>query len=716
MAVINPAPANPVLYSRRVFAALSLLLAVFLSFFYVRYVPLVPPFQLILVPVLLAGTFFMLQDVERGVLFFAAAFLLINNLPYYFGIHEHIPHAPISLVLFLFVLLGWLVHYTFHDFHQVPHHQLVTPLLLFAGMVALSAVITAGRYVNFFPFLTDAVYEWNTNVTGVSSGGAVMSVLFSALNYLTGFGVFAIVLQTARSRAFLRLLVTVILISLSFSLLLGYYQAYADSGFGNTPFWETLRQINATFKDPNAFAAVLVTAFPLILGLAVMSRGWTRVFPLTLLAAGLFLYPQIGNRSSLLGLGFGGLVFAGVMVWIRVKRRTGSIKPIKRVKNKILLPGLFAAAFIMLVGGSVLLTDSRLLQRTQIVGDVIKTRGSLISISPERYFLWKEAVHLASLHPLTSVGIGAYIIELPNYYSVDDAAYPEQLEIFRRIDSAENYFLHVWAEMGWGGLLLSFWLFGGILAGMIKVFRRLDPGSPFAPLQAGAAAAVAAYIPNLFFHSYVGSFEAKAMFWMAVAVLFSFQAMDESQGGKRRSRTFRMAGIAFLAVFAALFLWQSTHSLSLESRSGRFDIRQDFGFYQIEKTESGREFRWTKKTSGKTIEIEDPVLTLMLHASHPDIRENPVSVDVFLVEGFFRSKKPLETISIRSEEWSEYEIPVRDYVGRKMILLLQVSRTWNPLKEKGVLDPRDLGVAVGVASLKRLGSAAGTRDQHRGHR
>jgi len=73
-----------------------------LFFFYVRYVPLVKSFQAAFLPVLFAVFGLTLIKREWGLLFFIFSFLLINNLPYFFGIDERLPHAPAALVLFMF--------------------------------------------------------------------------------------------------------------------------------------------------------------------------------------------------------------------------------------------------------------------------------------------------------------------------------------------------------------------------------------------------------------------------------------------------------------------------------------------------------------------------------------------------------------------------------------------------------------------------------------
>lgn len=61
--------------------------------FYYKYVPLVPAFQITVVPILLTVFLITILKVKRGILLFIFLFPLINNLPYFFGIFLDIPHA-----------------------------------------------------------------------------------------------------------------------------------------------------------------------------------------------------------------------------------------------------------------------------------------------------------------------------------------------------------------------------------------------------------------------------------------------------------------------------------------------------------------------------------------------------------------------------------------------------------------------------------------------
>src|SRR5512135_975062 len=162
------------------------------SLFYLKYVPLVRPFQMILGPVLLACFLLAAARLEWGVLFFAFGFPLINNLPYFFRIYEDTPHAPTALVLFLALFLGWLAGRVLRPPQPLPAtatlraYPLVRPLTLFLGVAFISAVITFYRFANFFPVRSGVIYDLIVNVNGVRAGGALTSDVFTLLNYLIG--------------------------------------------------------------------------------------------------------------------------------------------------------------------------------------------------------------------------------------------------------------------------------------------------------------------------------------------------------------------------------------------------------------------------------------------------------------------------------------------------------------------------------------------------
>ncbi|MFQ6038551.1 MAG: hypothetical protein ACE5LV_08040 [Candidatus Aminicenantales bacterium] len=131
---------------------------------FIRYVPLVRPFQMALVPLL--GLVFLATaiNIRAGISVFVFLFPLVNGLPYFFGIHENIPHAPAALVLALAFFLGWFIHQAIRPESYSLTHPFFRPVLIFSCIVFVSGVITFARFMNFFPFAADRFRDLVVNV------------------------------------------------------------------------------------------------------------------------------------------------------------------------------------------------------------------------------------------------------------------------------------------------------------------------------------------------------------------------------------------------------------------------------------------------------------------------------------------------------------------------------------------------------------------------
>jgi hypothetical protein len=354
------------------------------------------------------------------------------------------------------------------------------------------------------------------------------------------------------------------------------------------------------------------------------------------------------------------------------------------------------AIVVVLIVGVVSFAQSRLFQRLKNNVIDLTTTGNLVGISQERYFLWKEAFSMIKDYPITGVGVGAYIIELPNYYLLDKDVSKFALDSFRRIDSAENYFLHVSAEMGIIGLLFVFWIFFVLYHFMFKNYRNLIRDDKDNFLFLGVAAGLISLFSNLFFHSFIGDFEAKYTFWLLAGIViiwgkFQGKLLEKPQG----SRKYKVLGMICILVFGGVHFWNCTHSLSLQKRTEIFNLAQNFGLYRAETMEGGQTFQWSREYGGKTIEVLKPVIKIPLHASHPDIKKEPIKVQIYLVKDFFRKKRLLDEVVLEDNAWRTFEYSVNEEIGNRVILLVKVNRTWNPEKELGIQDARNLGVALG---------------------
>lgn len=676
----------------------SLLFIPLLYLFYIKYVPIVTPFQMALLPVLVAVLLLTSFNLEYGTLFFVFAFPLINSLPYFFGIFDHIPHAPTALVLFLFYFLGWCIHLNFSPKKLSFDSPIFKPMAFFILLILISGFLNFMRFSNFYPFVSDRVYELITNTNGVTAGGAIMSTLLHSLNYITGFVFLFILWNTVKSKTYAKKILSVLLISVAFSLLFGFYQILKDFSFGNTPFWVRLGQINATFKGPNSFGAFLAGIVPVVLGLVLMAkRAWKALYFVFFLAV-IYLFPHIGARSAFLGLAVSLLAFFILLIKIVSFPKIADGKVLKTPAARIVG---FIVLISVLIAGVLSFTQSRLYDRLRNNIDDLATTGNWVRISPERYYLWKEAYGMIKNYPLTGVGVGAYIIELPNYYLMDKDEDKLAIDSFRRIDSAENYFLHVGAELGIIGLLLVLWIFFHLFGPMIRNYRSLLPGDRDNFLFLGAAAGLISLFSNFFFHSFIGNFETKYTFWLLAGIVLVWgkvQGKPEVKIPERR--TVRILAVCVIFLFAASHFWNCTHSLSLKNRTELFGLKQNFGFYGTEMIGKGQKFQWTREYAGLALEVDKPVLKIPLHASHPDIKTNPVKVKVYLIKEFFRKKRLLDEIVLDNNGWKTYEFSLPEEVGEEVILLIRVSRIWNPQKLTGIPDPRNLGVAVGEITFQ----------------
>ena len=263
---------------RPVFLVFSLGYLFLFCIFYFKYVPLVRSFQIVLVPLLVLILVLTSIRVKWGILFFVFIFPLFNNLPYFFGIQQGTPHAPVALVLFLAFFLGWLLNHSVSSSGISFNHSLFRPLVLFSLIALASAVITFFRYLNFFPFVSDRILELVVNVNYVRSGGALMSDLFNLLNYLSGFLFFFIAFNSIHSKKFVKRILVVLSASFFLSLLFSLVQIFFSKEFGNTSYWVAIEQINSTYKDPNSFALVLSAMVPMLLGAVFLFRKRFKIY------------------------------------------------------------------------------------------------------------------------------------------------------------------------------------------------------------------------------------------------------------------------------------------------------------------------------------------------------------------------------------------------------------------------------------------------------
>ncbi len=663
-----------------VFFALALCFLLAFCIFYYKYVPLIKSFQLALIPLLFIMLWATVVNIRWGIMFFVFAFPLVNNLPYFFGIQSDVPHAPTAMVLFLVFVLGWLLRNSFSIPQSDIHRSIYRPLVLLSLIILISGIITFLRYANFFPFHTGKIYELIVNENGVRVGGAHMSSVFILLNYLTGFLFFFILLRTIKSREFVKKALIVLSVSTLITLIFSLVQDYVSVHIGNSTFFAGLGHINSTFKDPNSFGVFLSGFVPVLLGMAFSFPKKTKMFFIFLIVFAIFVFPSLGSRSAFLAL----IVALGtffLLTFMNLK-----ISPQKKIVYAV---SFLTIAVIVFLSFFFFARQSKLYERLDWSLRSLDNTSSLYNLFTGKPDLWKVASKMIVDYPITGAGLGAYIVELPNY--------ADRMDLDLRLtDSAENYYFQAGAELGLVGLALFLWLFFEIARQMKRSWKAADEDNDRFILFGAISGIVATICVSFIFHSYIGGYDAKYFFWFLVALVFLFPKEDEiSRSYPGVSRKFKIAAIILLLAFGTTHLWNSTNSLSLERRTAEFGWSQNFGLYRLEQDDRGINFRWTKKSAGISVENTGAILRIPMMASHPDIEENPVTVRIYTAGQCFKNRRSIGEIVLDKNEWRDFDYSIPDDAGEKIHLLFEVSRTWQPQKELGIPDPRELGIALG---------------------
>lgn len=713
-------PADPSMIVKKVFRwpflILSILYAVALCGFYYKYVPLVWPFQTVFAPILIGLALLTSFHIQRGTLLFIFLFPLINNLPYFFGLFEPFPLAPAALVLSLFYFLGLLFHMALFPTPFSRGSSILKPLSIFSLLVLVSGLITFWRYSNLFPFRTDSIYELTANAFGVTAGGALMSTVFNALNYLTGMALFIIIAQGHWPKGYVKKIIVVLCLSSVLAFGFGLFQHFKDIRIGNNPIgfdaslsWPSGSSINATFKDALSFGAFLSVLVPVLLGTLLCFRGQLRILASLLILLSGYLIFLTGSKSGLLTLVASAVLFSILAVGVGIRRYKA--KPVSLTKLRPRTYLLAAGAILLIIG--LLTFDRPLTEKISNSTTVSRLSRKLQLGTLDKIFsgradtLWNMAVRMMKDYPLAGVGIGGYIIESSNYAALTktEIGTPE---------SAENYFLQAGAELGLIGVALTLWIFWEILKRMVRGYKKIPFTDPRRFLFIGVSCGILSFFLDAQVHSYIGSYEIIYTFWLLAGLVFLLSSKDPGDGSPQPAenqrpdlprtaiftRKFKIAAAVVIFVSGSTLLWNSTHSLSLARRTKELNLPREFGLDKLEKTADGREFRWTREYGGIPLKIEKPILIVAIHASHPDIQKKPVNVRIFLVEDFFKHKRFLKEITLTQNDWQDVVLSVPADLGQEAILLLKISRTWNPLKTTGVPDPRNLGVAVGKITFR----------------
>jgi hypothetical protein len=150
----------------------------------------------------------------------------------------------------------------------------------------------------------------------------------------------------------------------------------------------------------------------------------------------------------------------------------------------------------------------------------------------------------------------------------------------RFTDSAENYPLQIGSELGLVGLMVLARVCFEVLLILSNGMRTIRGGAGEQFVLVGIFSGLIAYFVSLFFHSYIGSYEAKYLLWLLVTCFLVFSG--EATGSDKKPKfggAFWIAAGLVLALFGTIHVWNSVRSLSIPQRTELFGWKQDYGLY-----------------------------------------------------------------------------------------------------------------------------------------
>ncbi len=673
------------------FGTVVYVLAYFLLYY--KYVPRIFAFQFVLVPVVLIIVVCTTLSLRAGTFLVLFLIPVSSSLPYFFGLGGF---NPLFFVFYAYVL-GFLIHQVRRPGHLKIVNPLFFPILGASIVIMLSALITLWRYTNFFPIFMTSIQEFAVNVLNVSSGEAIRRVLFDSLNYLAGFIWFIILVSVLKTKNTIQKAVFCLAISTVLSFMFGFYQVFKDIELGNTSFFINLDRANALFADPNALGVYIVMTIPVFFGLIFsIKRSLMWVMVLATLS-GVFLMPHVGSRS-----GFFGLILAtGFFILFALIPVTDLQKDKLPIVKKRLVFVLFSVVILVFFAYWINVSKRGTLYKrlTKNIGVIFQSNWK-DEILPSRQLLWPSALHMIKDFPLSGVGVGSFTCELPNFYKKYNTVRIAPISFYQNtsshdviVDSSGNFYLQVASELGLIGLFFFFWIFYGILKQIYRSNFKQKRESGFFYLNAGISSGIMAMFVIFLFGAHTLSFEILLTFWLFVGMLFSFSPARDTSGNIKKFQI--ITACLFILIFAGMFTWNSFHELSLQSRTEKFELVQEFGFYQVEKM-GEQEFKWTEGKAGFSVKVKKPHLVIPLIASHPDIQRNPVEVKIFILGSLFKGKRLLDDIVLKDSSWHEYRHDLSHAIRENILLLFEVNRTWSPSEMLGTSDSRELGIGVGT--------------------
>jgi len=690
---------------------------------------------------------------------------LLNSLTTILAIRS----VPIILLLFFSLCLGFIVNNTKNNFDRGWYKikskiafdlGIAKPVLVFIIIFAISSLITIFRYSNFYPFITNRYYDLIVNINGIKSTGSIFWTIRFFFNYIIGFALLFIVFNVLDEIKDIIKAIIVLISSSVISSVVGLYQYFYNPFFGSIEFWVKMNRLNATFTDPNSLGAYTLLLLPIFISLIIFFKKWY-----VKLITGILFIPFLmnmffsGSRSAFLGMSVSLFIFIVIGVWIGVRKVKARIKIYSRLKKVfIATPILLVCIFLVFLGFNFF---SELLNNVTfenvLLGRVNSTFNAAIgafknkglsgvfqAISPGRYLLWSQAVEMFKDYPISGVGLGAYIIELPNYYVKSGVN-------SNLVDYTGNYYLQILSELGIAGLVAVLFIFYLIIKKVFIYFKRqkyVDRLNDHDWLPVGFFISFVSMIAAQFFGPHTNFTEIQFTFWLIIGLMLTYIKVKEnsesisiekdyskilnneirednilknkSGSGKENQGQLinkvktaskkikalnigskvkfdlvqKISLVVIILIFTVSFFVSSFSNLSINVKQNLYGWENKYGFYEEEISED-KKFRWTNVDASESIEKKGSSMVIPLRAGNPDIYKRAVFARIY-VDNFL-----VKVIRLKDDNWHDIELNLPNIKREEITLTTAISRSWVP-KEWGVSnDTRELGIAVGEIKFIR---------------
>lgn len=466
-----------------------------------------------------------------------------------------------------------------------------------------------------------------------------------------------------------------LLASIVLSAGLALYQMFGHIDVLNAGVFAGTRRASGAMLDGNAFG---MAAALWIAGAATLSASTVSVTVRTLLgvAAGVLLVTVWGSGSA---SAFFVAAVAGLTVAYGLwhTRKTWGGKRTYWLLATVLLVGVAAVGGIGRLRSVATGPVVRVAQRARAA--TAQGRLGLLTMLWTRDRYGTAATAMIRQFPVTGVGVGMF-----NSFVIDET---RLLGLGALVpDNAQNWFRHQLAEMGIVGSLGWLWWLAVFVPTLGKRPPATSPPVAVFTLRAGLIA--------------LGLASLIAMPTQNTAVLITFWVFvfwhgrltggsPETTRVTHRSRSWRWVAAVFVVLIYAAVVWRvGATELRVPERAAAVGWPYDHGFYDLEKGSSGQTYRWTGKR-GVAVFLtprRDSYVPLTFWAHHPDLREHPVHVRIWIrghldVDMMLADSRPVTRyIRVRADE-------------RAVMLETWVDRTWRP-SDSGERDARSLGIAL----------------------